>query len=114
MSDREKDRASQLGAKDLYQVQETLKKLCEFSTVWADVADRADLGSQKFFSKLATFFAHKTRDHFKINFQKITNQKKLVFLAFKPKQECWFQSMIEKLIDLNHKTNSINQSENCL
>ena len=25
--------------KDLYQVQETLKKLCEFSTVWADWAD---------------------------------------------------------------------------
>ena len=30
--------------KDLYQVQETLKKLCGFSTVWAD---RADLGSTK-------------------------------------------------------------------
>ena len=30
--------------KDLYQVQETLKKLCEFSTVWAD---RADFGSTK-------------------------------------------------------------------
>ena len=29
-------------SKDLYQVQETLKKLCEFSSVWAD---RADLGS---------------------------------------------------------------------
>jgi hypothetical protein len=30
--------------KDLYQVYETLKKLCEFSTVWAN---RADLGSTK-------------------------------------------------------------------
>ena len=29
-------------AKDLYQVQKTLKKQCEFSTVWAD---RAVLGS---------------------------------------------------------------------
>ena len=32
-------------AKDLYQVLETLKKLFEFSTVWADWADWADLGS---------------------------------------------------------------------
>ena len=35
-------------AKDLYQVEETLKKLCEFSTIWAD---QADLGSQELSSK---------------------------------------------------------------
>ena len=33
-----------LQTKDLYQVSETLKMLCGFSTVWAD---RADLGSTK-------------------------------------------------------------------
>ena len=38
-------------SKVLYQVFETLKKLCEFSSVWAD---RADLGSRKLFSKLTT------------------------------------------------------------
>ena len=32
------------GAQDLYQVEETLKKLFEFSTVWAD---RAVLGNNK-------------------------------------------------------------------
>ena len=37
-----KSSAAYGGTKDLYQVQEILKKLCEFSTVWAD---RADLGS---------------------------------------------------------------------
>ena len=35
---------TQFMTKDLYQVQETLKKLCGFSTVWAD---RADLGRTK-------------------------------------------------------------------
>ena len=36
--------------KDLYQVVETLKKLCEFSTVWAD---RADFGSTDNFCNFA-------------------------------------------------------------
>ena len=52
--------------KDLYQVQKTLKKLCEFSTVWADLAD---LGSQKLFSKLTLIFPRKT--HKKISKFKI-------------------------------------------
>ena len=38
------------GAQDLYQVELTLKKLCEFSTVWADWAV---LGSTKNFYNFA-------------------------------------------------------------
>ena len=53
---------------DLYQVQETLKKLCEFSIVWADWAD---LGSHKLFSKLSSIFPRKTDDKFQIIIQKI-------------------------------------------
>ena len=73
--------------KDLYQVQQALKRLCEFSTVWAD---RADLGSQKVFSKLTTSSSRKTYD---INYP---NQKKFGSLIFKPKKQCWFQPMIKK------------------
>ena len=60
---------SQIQPKDLYQVQETLKELCEFSTVWAD---RAGLGSQKSFSKLTSILPRKTHDYFQIDIQKIT------------------------------------------
>ena len=56
-------------SKVLYQVFETLKKLCEFSSVWAD---RADLGSRKLFFILATISQRKTYDNFQISIQKIT------------------------------------------
>ena len=45
-------------------------KPCEFLNVWVD---RADLGSQKSFSKLATIFPRKTHDNFQIDIQKITH-----------------------------------------
>ena len=50
-------------SKDLYQVQETLKTLCEFSIIWAD---RAGLGSQKSFSKMTSILPRKTHDNFQI------------------------------------------------
>ena len=56
--------------KDLYQVHETLKKLCEFSTV------RADLGSQKLFSKLTAISPQKTHDNLQIDIQKIIQIRK--------------------------------------
>ena len=80
--------------KDLYQVLETLKKLCEFSTVWAD---RADLGSQKLFSILTTISPCKTFANFQINFQKITQIRKSWSPSFSnQKKDCWLQSMIKK------------------
>ena len=63
-------------SKDLYQVQETLKKLYEFSTVWVDWAY---LGSQKLFSKLTSVLPRKTQDNFEIDIEKyvqITNRIK--------------------------------------
>ena len=48
-------------------------KPCEFLNVWVD---RADLGSQKSFSKLATIFPRKTHDNFQIDIQKITQIRK--------------------------------------
>ena len=65
--------------KDLYQVQETLKKLCEFSSVWAD---RAGLGSQKSFSKMTSILPRKTHDNFQIDIQKITQIKKIWLSRF--------------------------------
>ena len=62
--------------KDLYQVQETLKKLGEFSTIWANLVDWADFGRQKLFSKLSTIFSRKTHDSFQINIQKMTQIRK--------------------------------------
>ena len=44
-----------LCSKDLYQVQETLKKLCEFSTVWADQADLGSTETAEQKLKYATF-----------------------------------------------------------
>ena len=44
-----------------------LKKLCEFSIVWAD---QAGLGSQKSFSKLTSILPRKTQDNFQIDTQK--------------------------------------------
>ena len=41
--------------KDLYQVQEALKLLCEFSTVWADQADLGSTETAKQKLKYATF-----------------------------------------------------------
>ena len=85
-------------AKDLYQVQETLKKLCEFSTVWADRAGWAELGSQELFSKLTSIFPRKTHDNFKINIQKMTQIRKSWAPSFSnQKKECLFQSMIKKI-----------------
>ena len=43
--------------KDLYQVQRTLKKLCGFSTVWADRADLGSTKTAKLKLKYATFEA---------------------------------------------------------
>ena len=47
--------APNFATKDLYQVQERLKKLCEFSTVWADLAifSSTETAEQKL--KYATF-----------------------------------------------------------
>ena len=47
--------AMKAAAKDLYQVQETLKKLCEFSTVWEDWADLGSTKSAEQKLKYATF-----------------------------------------------------------
>ena len=85
---------SLFNTKYLYQVQETLKRLCEFSTVWADWAG---LGSQKSSSKLTSILPRKTHDYFQIDIQKITQIKKSLAPSYlKPKKECWFQSMIKK------------------
>ena len=48
-----KQESTRVLAKDLYQVQESLKKLCKFSTVWAD---RAKLGSTENFCNFAKIF----------------------------------------------------------
>ena len=81
--------------KDLYQVQETLKKLCEFSTV---LADQADLACQKLFSKLTTISPRKTCDNFQIDTQKITQIRKKWTPSFsnQKKRNVDFYSMFKK------------------
>ena len=78
--------------KDLYQVQETLKKLCEFSTVWADWAD---LGSTKTVLQTDSNFPSKGQFFISI-FNKITKLEKVGVTPFKTKKAYWFQPMIEK------------------
>jgi hypothetical protein len=93
--------------KDLYQVLETLKKLCEFSTVWAD---RADLGSQKLFSKLTSIFPRKTHDNFQFNIQKITQvRKRWSPLFLNHKRNVGSSQWLNKVMDLNHKTYFLDQ-----
>jgi hypothetical protein len=93
--------------KDLYQVQETLKKLCEFSVVWAD---RADLGSQKLFSKLTSISPQKTHDNFQIDIQKFTQIRKSWAPSFlNQKGTLVLVNDKKKLMDLNHKTYFLNQ-----
>ena len=70
--------------KDFYQVQETLKKLCQFSTVWAD---QADLGSQRLFSKLTKMSPRNTYANFQIIIQKITQIRKSWALSFSNQKE---------------------------
>ena len=78
--------------KDLYQVQETLKKLCEFSTVWADWAD---LGSTETVLQTDSNFPSKGQFFISI-FNKIPKLEKVGVTPFKTKKACWFKSMIAK------------------
>ena len=71
------------GSKDLYQIYKTFEKLYEFLTV---LADWADLGSQKLFSKLTTISQIRHMKIFKLRFKNISKSEK----AFKPKKDCRF------------------------
>ena len=81
--------------KDLYQVQETLKKLCEFSTVWADLAVQADLGSTKTVLQTDSNFPSKGQ-FFISNFNYVPKLEKIGVTPFKTKKAYWLQTMIEK------------------
>ena len=75
-------------AKDSYQVYKTLKKLCEFSTLWVDWAD---LGSQKSFSKLQQFSHVRHMTIFKLIFKNLPKSEKVGLPCFQTKK-----GMIEK------------------
>ena len=59
-----------------------MKKLCQFSTVWAVWAGQADFGSQNLISKLTSIFARKTHDNLKIDIQKITQIRQSLAPSF--------------------------------
>jgi hypothetical protein len=72
-----------------------LQKLCEFSTVWADLADWADLGSTGTVLQTDSNFPSKGQ-YFTSIFNKIPKLEKVGVIPFKTKNACWFKSMIAK------------------
>ena len=81
--------------KDLYQVSETLKKLCEFSTLWADWAVKADFGSIETVLQNDSNFPRKVQFFISI-FNNVPKLEKVGVTPFKTKKACWFKSMIAK------------------
>ena len=73
--------------KDLYQVQETLKKLCEFSTILADLAERADLGSTESVPQTDSNFPNKGQFFISI-FNNIPKLEKVGVTLLKTKKAC--------------------------
>ena len=72
-----------------------MKKLCEFSTVWADLADLADLGSTE--TVLQTDSNSPSKGQFFIPiFNKIPKLEKVGVTPVKTKKSCCFKSMIAK------------------
>ena len=84
-----------LTAEDLYQVQETLKKLCEFSTILADLAERADLGSTESVPQTDSNFPNKGQFFISI-FNTVPKLEKVGVTPFKTEKACWFKLMIAK------------------
>ena len=82
-------------SKDLYQVLETLKKLCEFSTILADLAERADLGSTESVPQTDSNFPSKGQFFISI-FNTVLKLEKVGVTPFKTKKACWFKLMIAK------------------
>ena len=72
-----------------------MKKLCEFSTVWADWADWTDLGSTETVLQTDSNFLSKGQFFISI-FNKIPKLEKVGVNPFKTKKACWFKSMIAK------------------
>ena len=72
-----------------------MKKLCEFSTVWADWADRADLGKTETVLQSDSNFSSKGQ-FFTLIFNKVPKLEKVGVTPFKTKKACWFKSMIAK------------------
>jgi hypothetical protein len=64
-----------------------LKKLCEFSTVWADWADWADLGSTETVLQTDSNFPSKGQFFISI-FNKIPKLEKVGVTPFKTKKAC--------------------------
>ena len=72
-----------------------MKELGEFSTIWADWAERADLGSTE--TVLQTDGNFPSKGQFSISiFNKVTKLEKVGVTPFKTQKACWFKSMIAK------------------
>ena len=76
-----------------------MKKLCEFSTVWADLADWADLDNTETVLQTNSNFPSKGQYSISI-FNKLPKLDKVGVNPFKTKKACWFKSMIAKTFGL--------------
>ena len=72
-----------------------MKKLCEFSTIWADWAERADLGSTETVLQTDSNFPSKGQFFISI-FNNVPKLEKVGVTPFKTKKACWFKLMIAK------------------
>jgi hypothetical protein len=72
-----------------------LKKLYDFSTVWADWAGWADLGSTETVLQTDSNFPSKEQFFISI-FNNIPKLEKVGVTPFKTKKACWFKAMIAK------------------
>ena len=72
-----------------------MKKLCEFSTVWAELADWADLGSTETVLQTDSNFPSKGQ-FFRSIFNNVLRLEKVGVTPFKTEKACWFKSMIAK------------------
>ena len=72
-----------------------MKKLCEFSTAWADWAERADLGSTETILQTDSNFPSKGQ-FFTSIFNRLPKLEKVGVAPFKTKKARWFKSMIAK------------------
>ena len=66
-----------------------LKKLCEFSTVWAELADWADLGSTEIVLQTDSNFPSKGQFFISI-YDKVPKFEKVGVTPLKTKKSCWF------------------------
>ena len=72
-----------------------MKKLCEFSTIWADWAERADLGSTETVLQTDSNFPSKEQFFISI-FNNVPKLEEVRVTPFKTEKACWFKLMIAK------------------